>query len=57
MPYNVLFIAVDSEALGGAELGQAFVADMDIEGANRPPTAREGATSSRRLARRWTSGT
>ena len=43
MPYKVLFIAVDSEALGGAELGQAVVADMDIEGANRPPTAREGA--------------
>ena len=43
MPYKVLFIAVDSEALDGAELSQAVVADMDIEGVNRPPTAREGA--------------
>ena len=43
MPYKVLFIAVDSEALGGAELGQAVVAGMDVEGVNRPPTAREGA--------------
>ena len=43
MPYKVLFIAVDSDALGGAKLGQAVVADMHVEGVNRPPTAREGA--------------
>jgi len=43
VPYKVLFIAVNSDALGGAELGQAVVAGMDVEGVNRPPTAREGA--------------
>ena len=57
MPYKVLFIAVDSEALDGAELSQAVVADMDIEGVNRPPTAREGAIIAGRLPRRCTTGT
>ena len=43
MPYKVLFIAVNSDALGDADLGRAVVAGMDVEGAGRPPTAREGA--------------
>ena len=49
MPYKVLFIAVDSDALGGAKLGQAVVADMDIDGADRPNPPRGRTSITRRV--------